>query len=98
MKLGGEDVVTPDGRGKHLAILGARRHDGFIHRLRIKAVDEINVTAVVHTAKERAIAANNLNLVPADLRIFRPCFSEKRTTRPLKTPNPAAQELNSSLF
>ena len=46
----------------------ARGHDGGIQWLREKAVDEIDVAAVLEAAIERAVRPEDLDLVPADLR------------------------------
>ena len=70
VELRGEDIVAPDGGGEGFAVSGARGDEGFIGGLRIIAVDEIHVAAAGDAAVERAIGANDLELVPADLRNF----------------------------
>ena len=74
VKLRGVNIVAPDGRCKGVAIIRARRNDGFVCRLRIKAVDEINVAAAGDAAIERAIRLHDVELVPADLRNFKSGF------------------------
>ena len=70
VKLRGVDIVAPDGRRKAVAVIRAGGDDGFVHRLRIKTVDKINVTAVFNSAKQRAVRFSHFNLVPANLRNF----------------------------
>ena len=72
VKLRGVDIFAPDGRRKGVAVIRARRDDGFVRRLRKKAVDEINVAAAGDAAIERAISLHDVELVPADLRNFQP--------------------------
>jgi len=68
VKLRGVNIVAPDGRRKVVAVIRARRDDGLVHRLRIKAVHEINVAAAGDAAIERTVGLRDFNLVPADLR------------------------------
>ena len=68
VKLRGEHIVAPDGRRKVVAVVRARGDDGRVHRLRIKAVHEINVAAAGDAAIERTVGFHDLQLVPADLR------------------------------
>src|SRR5208282_4693853 len=70
VKLRGVDIVAPDGRRKGVTVIRARRDDGFVRRLRKKAVHEINVAAAGDAAIERAIRLLDVELVPADLRDF----------------------------
>ncbi len=70
MKLRGINIVAPDRRRKAVAIICPGCDDAGIHRLRVKAVDEINVAAVLDAAIERTVRLNNVELVPADLRNF----------------------------
>ena len=72
VKLRGENIVAPDGRRKGVAVIRARRDDGFVRRLRKKAVDEINVAAAGDAAIEWTIGLRDVELVPADLRDFQP--------------------------
>src|SRR5208282_1334580 len=51
--------------------------DAWIHRLRIKTVDEIDVTAIRHAAEQRAVRLHDFKLVPADLRNFQPMLFRK---------------------
>src|SRR5208282_5748202 len=51
--------------------------DAWIHRLRIKTVDEIDVTAIRHAAEQRAIRLHDFKLVPADLRNFQSMLFRK---------------------
>jgi len=81
VKLRGVNIVAPDGRCKGVAIIRARRNDGFVHRLRKKAVHKINVAAARDAAIERTIRLHNVELVPADLRDFQSgCFIEADDT------------------
>lgn len=77
MELGGEDVITPDGGGEIPAIFGLGGDDALVRRLRIKAVDEIDIAAAFDIAEERAIGPGNLDLVPADLRNLQAVFFGK---------------------
>ena len=70
VELRGENIVAPDGRREVHAVIRARGDDAFIHGLRIKTVDEINVAAAGDAAIERAIRLHDVKLVPADLRNF----------------------------
>jgi len=70
VKLRGENIVAPDGGSKAAAVIRAGRNDGFVHRLRIKAVNEINVAPAGNAAIERTIGLHDVELVPADLRDF----------------------------
>src|SRR6266849_9116066 len=68
MKLRGEDVIFPHRRRERPAVVGASGHDGWIARLREKAVHEIDVTAARDPIEQRAGGLGDLDLVPADLR------------------------------
>src|SRR5277367_4747597 len=70
VKLRGINILAPDGRRKGVAVIRARGDEGFIHRLRKKAVNEINVAAAGDAAIERTIRPHDVELVPADLRDF----------------------------
>ena len=64
-----------------------------------EAVDEIDVAAAGHAAEQGAVGiARYSSWFQPICGILRPGCSEKRTTLPGKTPRPAAQLLNSSLF
>jgi len=71
MELGGEDVVLPNRRGKGLTVIRPRGNNGWIDRLRIKAVHKIDVAAAGNVLKDRTIRAGDFKLVPADLRDFK---------------------------
>src|SRR4051794_36175732 len=68
MKLRRKHIIPPNGRSECLAISRSGRHDGLIHWLRKKAVDEINIATVLDPFIKRTIGLRNLKLVPADLR------------------------------
>ena len=70
VKLRGVNVVAPDGRRKSVAVIRARRDDGFVRRLRKIAVHEINIAAAGNAAIERAVRLHDVELVPTDLRDF----------------------------
>jgi len=72
MKLRGENVVLPDGRGEPFAVSRARRHDGFVRGFWKKTVHEINVAAAGNVAKQRTPRLRDFDLIPADLRDFQP--------------------------
>src|ERR1035441_5955364 len=70
MKLRGINIVAPDGGREAVAVFGARGDDARIHRLRIKAVDEIDIAAAGNAAIQWAVWPRDFELVPADLRNF----------------------------
>src|SRR3984957_2738920 len=84
VKLRGVNIVAPDGRRKGVAVIRASRDDGFVHRLRKKAVHEINVAAAGDATIERAIRLHDVELVPADLRDFQPGPSREADDAALK--------------
>ncbi len=77
VKLGGEDVVAPDGGGEGVAIFGAGGDDAGIGGLRVEAVDKIDVAAAGDAAVEGAVGAGDIDLVPADLRDFQTVFNRE---------------------
>ena len=70
VKLRGKHVVLPNRRRKIFAVLRARGYDAGILRPGKEAVDEIDKAAVLNSTEERAIALDDVELVPADLRDF----------------------------
>src|SRR6266566_2613849 len=98
MELRGKHVLLPNRGGEAFAVSCQRRDDRWVNRMGKKAVHEINVTAARNITQNRTIRPGHFDLVPANLGIFNPGFSAKRTTFPWKIPSPAAQLLNSSLF
>ena len=67
MELGGEDVVLPNCRRESFAVGRARGDDGGVRGFGKETVNEIDIAAGCDAAEKRAIAANDFELVPADL-------------------------------
>src|SRR5579862_7566175 len=70
VELGGEDVVAPDGRGETFAVGRLGRGQGRVVGFGKKAMDKIDVTAGGNSVEDRAVGADDVQLVPADLRDF----------------------------
>src|SRR5207247_2561501 len=77
MELRREEVLLPDRRRERFSVGRAGGNDGFVHRPRKKAVDEINVAAVRHAAEKGTLGPNDLDLVPADLGNLQSCLLGK---------------------
>lgn len=70
MKLGGEEVTTPDRGRESFAVLGPGGDDGIVGGPGEEAVNEIGVTAVGDVGEEGAIGLGEMQLVPADVGDF----------------------------
>ena len=72
MELRRIDIVSPYRGGEGLPVGGPGGNNGFVHRLRKKAVHKINVTAARDAPEQRAIWIGEFDLVPTDLRNLQP--------------------------
>jgi hypothetical protein len=88
VKLRGENIIAPDGGRKRRAVIRAGGDDGLVHRLRVKTMDEVHVTAARDSSIQRAFWIGNFNLIPTDLRDFQAGFFCETHNAPLKNPQP----------
>ena len=70
VKLGGEYVVAMDRAGEFAPVVRTSDNNGFVRRLGMIAVDEIEIGAVLNTGEQRTSGLHQFDLIPTDLGDF----------------------------